>query len=107
MVLDSNLVSNVFQTFLTQAPQHSRAWGAMVQALAEANAMDKKTAALAYLAVLAVLGMESGVPFHVSHAKELGASREEIISAVLVGLPAAGHVVTQVLPAALAAYDAQ
>jgi hypothetical protein len=29
------------------------------------------------------------------------------VSALLVGLPAAGHVVTQVLPAALDAYDAE
>ena len=107
MTFDSNLVSNAFQTFMTEASQHSKAWGAMVQALAEANVLDKKTSALAYLAVLAALRMETGVPFHVRHAKEMGASRDEIISAVLVGLPAAGHSVTQVLPAALAAYDAQ
>ena len=44
---------------------------------------------------------------HVQTARQLGASREEVISAILVGLPAAGHGVTQVLPAALAAYDAQ
>ena len=36
---------------------------------------------------------------------EAGATREEIISAILVGLPAAGHVVTQSLPVALEAYD--
>jgi hypothetical protein len=36
----------------------------------------------------------------------LGASREEVVSAILIGLPAAGHGVTQVLPAAIAAYDA-
>jgi alkylhydroperoxidase/carboxymuconolactone decarboxylase family protein YurZ len=41
----------------------------------------------------------------VAHAKEVGASREEIISAILVGLPAAGNAVTQVLPSALRAYD--
>jgi len=34
-----------------------------------------------------------------------GATREEMISAILVGLPAAGHAVTPVLPAAIAAYD--
>jgi alkylhydroperoxidase/carboxymuconolactone decarboxylase family protein YurZ len=51
--------------------------------------------------------MESGIPFHVQTAKQLGASRAEVISAILVGLPAAGHSVTQVLPAAIAAYDAK
>ena len=102
----SSLISNAFQTFMAQAPQHAQAWGGMVQGLGSASALDKKTAALAYLAVLAALRLESGVPFHVQTAKQLGATREEVISAVLVGLPAAGHGVTQVLPAAVAAYDA-
>lgn len=102
-----SLISNAFQTFMSQAPQHAQAWGTMVQGLAGAGALDDKTRALAYLAVLAALRLESGVPFHVVSAKGAGASREEVISAILVGLPAAGHVVTQVLPAALAAYDAE
>lgn len=103
----ASLVSNAFQTFMREAPQHAQAWGGMVQGLANASALDKKTSALAYLAVLAALNLESGIPFHVQSAKQAGASREEVISAVLVGLPAAGHGVTRVLPAAVAAYDAQ
>ncbi len=99
------MISNAFQTFMREAPGHSQAWGAMVQTLDEASALDKKTEELAYLAVLAALRMESGVPFHVQMAKQAGASREEVISAILVGLPAAGHSVTQVLPAALTTYD--
>jgi alkylhydroperoxidase/carboxymuconolactone decarboxylase family protein YurZ len=106
MSAPASLISNAFQTFMREASQQAQAWGAMVQGLAQASALDKKTAALAYLAVLAALQLESGVPFHVQTAKQLGASREEVISAILVGLPAAGHRVTQVLPAALAAYDA-
>ena len=103
----TSLVSNAFQTFMREAPEHAQSWGAMVQGLAGANVLDKKTSALVYLAVLAVLGRESGIPFHVQSARQAGASREEVISAILLGLPAAGHVVTQVLPAALDAYDDQ
>lgn len=103
----SSLVSNAFQTFMSEAPQHAQAWGTMVQGLADASALDKKTSALAYLAVLAALRLESGIPFHVQVAKQSGATREEVISAILVGLPAAGHSVTQVLPTAIAAYDAK
>jgi alkylhydroperoxidase/carboxymuconolactone decarboxylase family protein YurZ len=99
-------ISNAFQTFLNEAPDHSGAWMQAVRALDQASALDKKTEELAYLAVLAVLRMESGVPFHVRAAKAAGASRAEVISALLTGLPAAGQVVVQVLPAALAAYDA-
>ncbi|MBI1877630.1 MAG: carboxymuconolactone decarboxylase family protein [Chloroflexi bacterium] len=100
-------VSNAFQTFMTKAPQHAQAWMQVVNGLDEASALDKKTEELAYLAVLAALRMESGVPFHVQMAKQASASREEVISAILVGLPAAGQVVIQSLPAAIAAYDAE
>lgn len=99
-------VSQAYQAFMNEAPDHAHAWNGAVQGLAVASALDVKTHRLAYLAVLAALRLESGVPFHVHLAKEAGASRAEIISAILVGLPAAGLGVTQVLPAALAAYDA-
>ena len=98
-------VSNAFMTFMREAPEHSGPWMQAVQGLDGASALDKKTAELAYLAVLAALRLESGVPFHVKMAKQYGATREEIISAVLIGLPAAGLAVVQVLPTALAAYD--
>ena len=97
-----SLISNAFQTFMSEAPQHAQAWGAMVQGLAGASALDKKTSTLAYLAVLAALRLESGIPFHVKAAKEAG-----VISAILIGLPAVGNAVTQSLPAAIAAYDAE
>ncbi len=100
-------VSNAFQLFMSEAPLHAQAWMAAVQGLDSASALDKKTEELAYLAVLAALRMESGISFHVQSAKQAGASREEVISAILVGLPAAGHGITQVLPAAIASYDTQ
>ncbi len=99
-------VSSAFQTFLNEAAGHAAAWMQAVQGLDRACALDDKTAELAYLAVLAALRMESGVPFHVAAAKRAGATRQEVISAVLVGLPAAGQGVVQSVPAALAAYDA-
>jgi alkylhydroperoxidase/carboxymuconolactone decarboxylase family protein YurZ len=76
------------------------------QELGAASALDQKTAALGYIAVLAALRLVSGIPFHVTRARSLGATREEVASAVLLGLPAAGNGVTQALPTALAAWDA-
>jgi len=100
-----SLISPAFQAFLTETPAHAKAWGQLVQDLAQASALDSKTRSLAYLAVLAALRLESGIPFHVNTAMEAGASREEVLSAVLVGLPAAGHVVTQSLPKAIEALE--
>lgn len=101
------LISDAFQLFLKESPKHAQAWKDAVRGLSEASALDAKTRALAYLAVLAALRMESGIPFHVAQAKQAGASRDEVVSAILVGLPAAGHAVTQALPAALQEYDRQ
>lgn len=102
---DEQLMSDAFQTFLREAPGHARAWMTGVKGLGEASALDPKTESLAYLAVLAAMRLESGVPFHVALARDAGATRDEVVSALLVGLPAAGNAVTRVLPAALQAYD--
>ena len=100
-----NLVSDAFQVFMQEAPQHARAWMSAVRNLGDASALDRKTESLAYLAVLSALRLESGIPFHVAIAKEAGASRDDVISAILVGLPAAGNVVVRALPVAIQAYD--
>ena len=107
MTSEQSRISRAFQTFLERAPKHAGAWMTAVQALGEASALDAKTSALAYLAVLAALRLDSGVPFHVKIAKQAGASQDEVISALLVGLPAAGNGITQSLPAAIEAYDAE
>lgn len=99
------LVSDAFQAFMREAPGQAQAWGAMVGGLAEASALDEKTSALAYLAVLAAQRLEGGIPFHVRAARQAGASREEVVGAIVIGLPAAGLGVTQVLPVAIAAYE--
>ena len=74
--------------------------------LSQASTLDNEAAALAYLTILAALRLENGIQFHVQSTKQLGTTRDEIVSANLIGLPAAGQGVTQVLPTAPAAYDA-
>lgn len=98
-------ISNAFQVFMKEAPGHSRIWMETAMGLAKVSALDEKTSELAYVAVLASSGLVSGIPFHVKRAKIAGALREEVISAVLIGLPAAGNIVIQSLPSAIEAYD--
>ena len=98
-------VSNAFLTFGREAPGHQRAWMETIHQLDAASKLDKKTGELAYIAVLAAVRLESGIPFHVKQAKALGATREEVLSAVLVGLPAIGNGVISSLPIALQAFD--
>ena len=98
-------ISKSYMVFSKEAPAHAQAWGEMVQKLASVNVLDPKTSSLVYLGILAVAGLESGVPFHVKIARENGASREEIISAILMGLPAAGNQVIKCLPVAIETFD--
>ncbi len=100
-------ISSAYQTFMTKALKHAEAWEAAVQSLDSASALDKRTGELAYLAVLAALQLESGVSLQVRLAKQAGGSREEVVSAILMGLPAAGQSVIQVRPAAIATYDTE
>ena len=94
-----------FQTFLRDAPDVATAWLAANRTLAERSSLDPKTAELAYLAVLAALGLERGVRFHAAEAKGLGATREEVRDAILVGLPVAGLRVTEALVEAMRPFD--
>lgn len=98
-------LSQAFMSFAENAPDPQKIWMETAQKLNKASKLDNKTEELAYIAVLAALRLENGLPFHVKRAKMLGASREEVISAVLVGLPAAGNVVVQSIPIAVKAYD--
>ena len=100
-----NLMSDAFRVFMQEAPQHAEAWMTAVRNLGNASALDKKTESLAYLAVLSALRLESGIPFHAAIAKDAGASRDEVISAILVALPAAGNAVMRALPVAIQAFD--
>ncbi|AST58415.1 carboxymuconolactone decarboxylase [Thermoanaerobacterium thermosaccharolyticum] len=98
-------VSKAFEVFASEAPEYQSIWMETVQKLDTVSKLDKKTEELAYLAVLAAIRLESGIPFHTKMAKTYGATREEIISAILVGLPAVGNCVVSALPIALSAYD--
>ncbi|MDF2859044.1 MAG: carboxymuconolactone decarboxylase [Neobacillus sp.] len=103
--MDNKNVSNSFQVFLSEAPAHSKAWMDAVQKLDLASTLDKKTEEIAYISVMAAVGLESGMPFHVKSAKKFGATREDVKSAILLGLPAVGNKVIKALPIALDAFD--
>jgi alkylhydroperoxidase/carboxymuconolactone decarboxylase family protein YurZ len=98
-------VSKAFEIFASETPEYQKIWMEAVQKLDTVSKLDKKTEELAYLAVLSAARLESGVPFHTKMAKAHGATREEVISAILVGLPAVGNCVVSALPIALSAYD--
>ena len=100
-------VSNGFMTFGQEAPETATAFGGLVDALGAESALDEKTQHLAYLAVLAATGELGGIAFHAGLAGKVGASRAEILSATLVGLPAVGLRVLDALAVAAEALGAE
>jgi alkylhydroperoxidase/carboxymuconolactone decarboxylase family protein YurZ len=98
-------VSDSFQTFLSAAPETAKAWMEAVQKVGQANKLDGKTRALCYLSALAGARLSSGVPFHAAQARALGATRDEVIGAILIGLPAVGNTVVESLLPALRAFE--
>lgn len=77
----------------------------MILKESETSALDPKTHELAYLAVLTATRIERGIMMHAKEAKKLGATREEVKSAVLVALPAVGFPAIMGLKIALSSYD--
>jgi len=51
-----------------------------------------------HVAVLAATGRLGGITFHAELARQAGASTAELVSAVLVGMPAVGLGVVDALP---------
>ena len=100
-------VSDGFMVFMKESGPVGQAFMDLTMKGAEASALDKKTGELAYIAVLAATRMSGGIPFHVASAKKLGATRDEVKSAVLVGLPAVGLAVTESFALAMQSYDAE
>ena len=94
-----------FAVFMQESGNVGSAYQEAMQALSEASALDRKTDELAYIAILAAVRQTEEVPVHVKAAKLLGATRDEIKSAVLVGMPAVGFAVTEAFAVALKSYD--
>lgn len=95
---------NDFQLLMDEGCGFGPIWANMINDLDSVNTLDKKTRELIYISLLAALGLTDGIPHHVLACKNEGASEAEITSAILMGLPVAGKVVTQSLGIALETY---
>lgn len=94
-----------FQSFMKESKEVGKSYIDMILQQEKSCVLDRKTRELTYVAVLAATGVVGGLRYHVQSARELGASRDEVKSAILVGLPAVGLAIIDPLEAALQAYD--
>lgn len=53
--------------------------------------LDPKTTSLIRIGIAAAQGPDTGMPLHVALARDAGATKDEIISAIMLGLPPEGQ----------------
>ena len=97
---------NPLETFQKEAPEVAKAFDDLIEALKSAPGLDPKTKQLIYIGIKSSLGDETAIYYHVAMAKKLGATREEIKSAILITLSVCGlKGVVTCLQTALEVYD--
>ena len=89
-----------------ECPGAADAMQALFATLVAQPALDEKTKQLVYIAAAAAAGHVRGVSAHVARLRGLGATRQEVLEALLMTLPAAGFgPLSQCLPPAMAVFD--
>jgi alkylhydroperoxidase/carboxymuconolactone decarboxylase family protein YurZ len=97
---------NPLQIFEKEAPEVSRAFDGLINALQGTKGLDAKTKQLVYIGIKSALGDSNAVFYHAAMAKSLGANRDEIKDTILITLTVCGlNGVATCLPVALAAFD--
>jgi alkylhydroperoxidase/carboxymuconolactone decarboxylase family protein YurZ len=91
-------VTKGFEMLLDETNGVGPAFMEVIMKLAKESSLDQKVRELAYISVLVTAKMFDGLPFHIEQAKSLGASIEEIKSAILLPMPIIGIQVADALP---------
>jgi len=88
-------------------PEVAEATTGLFAAIVKQPALPEKVKQLIYLAVCAAVHHDRGVTAHAERARRLGATREEVLEAILLTIPAAGLAgAARNLPPAMALFDA-
>jgi alkylhydroperoxidase/carboxymuconolactone decarboxylase family protein YurZ len=79
-----------YQIFQEESPEIAAAFNNLIATLAKPSALDGKTKNLLYIAMKIVTGDMGAALAHVSFAKKLGATREEVRETVLLTITIVG-----------------
>lgn len=78
------------ELFKQEAPNVASAFDGLIQSLVASKGLDPKTKQLIYIAMKTAMGDEMAVKAHLPMAKALGATREEVVEAILLTLTVSG-----------------
>jgi AhpD family alkylhydroperoxidase len=94
------------ELFRKEAPEVAAAFNSLIMSLVASQGLDQKTKQLIYIAMKAAMGDDSAVKAHVPMAKAAGATREEVVDAILMTLTVSGiRGVVHCLPGALEFFE--
>lgn len=94
------------EVFQKEAPEVATAFNNLIQSLVGSHGLDEKTKQLIYIAMKAAQGDDTALKFHVPMAKKLGATKAEVVDAILLTLTVCGiKGVVTCLPGAVAAFE--
>ncbi|NLM83948.1 MAG: carboxymuconolactone decarboxylase family protein [Clostridiales bacterium] len=95
-----------FELWEKESPETYKAFFGLAGTLQKHAGLDEKTFQLVYLGIQAHRGAKDSVAAHAGFAKKAGATKEEVLGAVLVSLMTAGiNGVSECLEAAANGYD--
>jgi AhpD family alkylhydroperoxidase len=97
---------NPMEIFRKEAPEVADAFESLINALVASKGLDQKSRQLIYIAMKAAMGDEMAVKAHVPMAKQAGATREEVVDAILMTLTVSGvRGVVHCLPGAVKEFE--
>jgi alkylhydroperoxidase/carboxymuconolactone decarboxylase family protein YurZ len=99
---------NPYNLFMRECPTVFQRFNDLVDAQRALPGIDQKTTQLINIAIQASTRNPPGVFFHAGMAKSAGATRDEVIGAVVMNLHLSGLVIVlESLPAAVKGYEAE
>lgn len=82
--------ANPMEVFKKEAPEVAEAFNGLINTLVASKGLDQKTKQLIYIAMKASMGDQMAVKAHVPMAKAAGATKEEVVDAILITLTVSG-----------------
>lgn len=99
---------NPMEVFQREAPEVAAAFDGLIRSLVASTGLDQKTKQLIYIAMKASMGDGTAVSAHVPMAKAAGASRVEVVDAILMTLTVSGiRGVVTCLPGAIQQFEGE
>ncbi len=99
---------NPMELFQKEAPGVADAFNDLIKAIVARDGLDQKTLHLIYIAMKASVGDTMAVKAHIPMAKEAGATRDEVMGAILMTLTVSGiRGVATCLPEAVRYFERQ